>query len=116
VPGIRIVLIVDDEPLVLDLHVDHFEMLGFNTVSTHRPEEALDLLADRKQEFHLLFTDIQMPRMNGCELAEKARAIRPALKVILTSGLTRPTIQAPFLAKPYEPAALAYLVTKTMAA
>jgi DNA-binding LytR/AlgR family response regulator len=76
----------------------------------------LEMLADLAEDFHLLFTDIQMPHMDGCELAEKARTMRPALKIIFTSGVKRPSVPGPFLAKPYERAALADLVSKTMAA
>lgn len=115
-PESSVVLIVDDEPFVLELHVDHFVFLGFHVVSTQRPDEALEMLADLEQDFHLLFTDIQMPHMDGCELAEKARAMRPALKIIFTSGFRRPTVSGPFLAKPYERTALADIVSKTMAA
>jgi CheY-like chemotaxis protein len=79
VPKSSVVLIVDDEPSVLELHVDRFVLLGFHAVSTHRPDEAVEMLA-----FHLLFTDVQIPHMDGCELAEKARAIRPELKIIFT--------------------------------
>ena len=114
--GSWVVLIVDDEPFVLDLHADHFVFLGFQAVSTHRPHDALEMLADGEREFHLLFTDVQMPQMDGCELAEKARVLRPSLRIIFTSGLMRPEVPGPFLAKPYKRADLAEIVSQTMAA
>jgi CheY-like chemotaxis protein len=58
----------------------------------------------------LLFTDVIMPGMRGPELVQKARAIRPGLKVLFTSGYPGDAVAhehalldtTAFLAKPYQ--------------
>jgi len=55
----------------------------------------------------VLFTDIVMPHgMNGVELAQEARRLRPGLRVLLSSGYSWPGLQpdqeAVFIAKPYK--------------
>jgi FixJ family two-component response regulator len=53
-----------------------------------------------------LFSDINMTGMDGEELARAAVAVRPRLRVILTSGAPRATIAAAFVPKPYRAADL----------
>jgi CheY-like chemotaxis protein len=73
---------------------------------------ALRLLA--RERVDLLFTDLVMPGVNGLDLAERARAARPGLKILYTSGYTRhPSLPSPalpldgvFLPKPYRPSEL----------
>jgi CheY-like chemotaxis protein len=49
---------------------------------------ALQLL-QQHPEIMLMFTDVVMPEMNGAKLAEAARALRPDLKILFTTGYTR---------------------------
>jgi two-component SAPR family response regulator len=63
----------------------------------------------RPDPIDLLFSDIVMPGgMNGVQLAEEARRLRPDLKILLTTGYDRETLQSqnidtgiPILKKPY---------------
>jgi len=60
--------------------------LGYQVTSAIDGVEALDILRTTS-DFHLLFTDIVMPRgLNGRELADEARKLRPELPVLFTSG------------------------------
>src|SRR3954451_24329892 len=95
------VLVVDDVSEVRQSIAAIFEDLGFEVVQAGGGPDALRLLARGKGA--LLFTDIQMPGMDGPTLAEKARKLRPELKVIFTSGLAgRPRGGSPFIAKPFR--------------
>ena len=65
-------------------------------------EEALPLL-ERRGDVGMIITDVRMPGMSGLELAERARARDPALKIILISGYFMPQpIAARFLKKPFH--------------
>jgi CheY-like chemotaxis protein len=79
------VLVVDDDPDVLELAVSVIETAGHSVLSAASGPEALALLEGPAQ-VDLLFTDIVMPGMNGFALAQRARQIRPALRVLYTSG------------------------------
>ena len=82
----RVVLIVDDEPLIRDVLASEFEDAGYATVEAESGAEALGVL-ERHETIDLLFTDIRMPGgMDGWQLAERARELRPELPVIYATG------------------------------
>ena len=69
----RTVLVVDDDPLVLDVTAEMLQDLGCNVVTAASGAEALAKLADHRH-IAILITDVNMPEMNGHELvAGKAR-------------------------------------------
>jgi len=80
------VLVVEDDDVVLTIARAMLESLGHRVWISGDADEALSLL-NSEQHFDVLFTDLMMPgSMNGLELAATARALRPQLAVILTSG------------------------------
>jgi two-component system cell cycle response regulator CpdR len=97
----RTVLVVDDEPLVLDLTASMLEDMGCDVVTATNGAEALNMLAS-DHHITILITDINMPGMSGYELAVQAQSSRPGLQVLLLSGLETgghgfPLIRKPFL-------------------
>ncbi len=80
-----VVLIVEDDVDVRDYVKNALKSAGYQLQLARSPEQALELL-QQGQVCDLLFTDILMPGMNGRELAKRARAIRPGLKVLYTTG------------------------------
>ncbi len=85
------ILVVEDEGSVRQLTVAMLQDLGYRVVSAADGVQALSLLDDHP-DIALIFTDIVMPHMNGRQLAEKALAIKPSLKVLYTTGYTRNAI------------------------
>jgi PAS domain S-box-containing protein len=109
------ILVVEDNAAVRRVVMDQLAGLGYRTIEAENAEAALAILK-RGRAVDLLFTDIVMPgRMNGIELAEAARALRPKLKVLLTSGFARDAIEGSsddgdlknLLSKPYRKSELA---------
>jgi nitrogen-specific signal transduction histidine kinase/CheY-like chemotaxis protein len=104
-------LVVDDQPDVLALAVELFEMLGYETLSATNGADALEIVK-RTPDIDTLFTDVMMPGMNGITLAQEARKILPNLKVLLTSGYTGSMLNQnnaelkafPLVQKPYRTA------------
>lgn len=72
-------LIVDDSRLNLNVLKDLLEGMGVLVTSASRGYEALELLTD---ETDIVFTDIQMPEMDGYELAERIKGINRKLPVV----------------------------------
>lgn len=100
------ILIVEDDPLVRETVVGGLQERGYAIVESESGEEALRLLEERPVS--LLFTDIRLlDRMDGWELAERARALKPDLPVIYTTGFSAEVprfVQGSiFLQKPYLP-------------
>ena len=79
------ILIVDDEPLVLEIIEEQLSFLGFNTLSAGNGTDALKLVNCFGQ-INILLTDIVMPGMNGIELISKFKKLCPETKVILMTG------------------------------
>ncbi len=86
------VLVVEDDDDVRAYTVEIIRELGYRVLEARDGPTALRVLQDEKRFIDLLFTDVVMPEMSGKELAEQARAIRPDLKVLYTSGYTRNAI------------------------
>ncbi|HUD90674.1 CHASE3 domain-containing protein [Sphingobium sp.] len=106
--GEEIILLVEDEERVRHMSVDSLRELGYTVVQATDGEQALEMLTIQPR-IDMLFTDIVMPGINGRVLADTARATRPGLKVLYTTGYTRNAIVhngmldpgVAFIAKPF---------------
>ena len=78
-------LVVDDQEDVRDMAAALFATLGYEVFTASDGVEALEVL-EATPGIDVLFSDIVMPRMNGLELAGKARAHAPGMKIVLASG------------------------------
>jgi nitrogen-specific signal transduction histidine kinase/ActR/RegA family two-component response regulator len=122
VGGKEKILIVEDDALVRSHAISSLEGIGYSVVVASDGPEALHLLRSGADP-DLMFTDLVMPGgMNGWELAVKARQLRPALKLLFTSGYPLETLVdrsdsdpgARMLSKPYRVADLARLVREVL--
>lgn len=90
--GTETILLVEDNDSVRDTAEHQLQSLGYRVIAASGGEAALALLLE-EPSIAILFTDVVMPGgMSGRELAEAARAIRPNLKVLFTSGYTENSI------------------------
>ncbi|MBU1375084.1 MAG: CHASE3 domain-containing protein [Alphaproteobacteria bacterium] len=87
----EIILVVEDDDRVRHLSVDALRELGYTVVQASDAAQALAVLT-LQPRIDLLFTDVVMPGLDGRRLAEKARAERPDLKVLYTTGYTKNAI------------------------
>lgn len=82
------VLVVEDEALLRLIIVDELQEAGFDVVEASDGSEALDAL-NSCDGIDLLFTDIRMPGpLNGWDVAEQARNMRPGIPVIYATGFS----------------------------
>src|SRR5690606_38837397 len=85
-PANTTVLVVDDEQALLEVALSYLEAMGLRALHATDGREALAVL-EKEPDIALLLTDVVMPGgINGAELAERARAMRPDLKVVFTTG------------------------------
>jgi CheY-like chemotaxis protein len=80
------VMVVDDEPPLLELTTDALRGLGYEPVGFVSPQEAIDAFRRNAHDFDALVTDLRMPRMSGEALIREVRRIQPLLPAILVSG------------------------------
>ena len=79
------VLIVEDDSAVRMVVVDVLSELGYTVVESAEPRSAITRL-ESAEHFDLLITDVGLPGMNGRQLAEIARQLRPDLPVLFVTG------------------------------
>jgi CheY-like chemotaxis protein len=86
------IIVVEDDDDVRAYSVDSLRELGYRVLEAHDGPAALRLL-DRQPRVDLLFTDVVLPGgMTGAQVAAQAKAIRPSLKVLFTTGYARNSI------------------------
>ncbi|MGH2872024.1 MAG: response regulator, partial [Solirubrobacteraceae bacterium] len=117
------VLVVEDEPQVLALVERMLTGAGYTVVCAAAGLPALELLRAAEPPVDLMLTDMILPDLQGGELARTALELRPALKVVYTSGYTgeaavREGMPAGhgFIAKPYASAELLAVVEEALGA
>jgi two-component system cell cycle sensor histidine kinase/response regulator CckA len=82
------VLIVEDEPTILETAKKMLERLGYQVLAADTPGGAIHLAKDSDGHIDLLITDVVMPEMNGRELANELQAVHPQIKTLFMSGYT----------------------------
>jgi CheY-like chemotaxis protein len=113
-PG-RTVLVVEDDRDVREVALAVLEAEGFRVLEAASGDEAYRLLTSHPDvQVDVLFTDVVMPgRLDGIDLAQAARRLRPRLQVLYASGFAdlvrrhdAEDMLGPMLQKPYRPAEL----------
>src|SRR5512135_3522347 len=79
-----LILVVDDDMAILQFMKTVLEIAGYKCETATNSQSALELIG--RTDFDMMITDIVMPKMNGLELTEKAKGLRPGLPVIVTTG------------------------------
>jgi len=108
--GTETILLVEDNPEVLELTQMTLSGYGYQVITARNGEEGLQVFREYQGTIDLLLTDVIMPVMGGKELADKLKAEYPYLKVIYFSGYTDESIVhhgvletgAEFIQKPYS--------------
>ena len=86
--GTETVLLVEDEEGILALGKVILERHGYRVLGARKPSDAISLAENHMGPIHILITDVVMPGMNGKDLNEKLRQLKPDLKCIFMSGYT----------------------------
>ncbi len=102
------ILILDDEPSIIDLEQRFLEKVGYQVTGFTVARQALEAFLKNPHAFDLVITDMTMPELSGLDFANQVVAVRPDLPVILCTGHSRISIAeledspaiTSFLAKP----------------
>lgn len=114
VGGSEVILLADDDADVRTLNARTLREAGYEVITAHDGESALELAAAHGQRIDLIITDVAMPKRNGWEVAEAIQQQRPDARILFVSGfaptaltpLQLPERGIPFLAKPFTPSTL----------
>ena len=119
-PGTGRVLVVDDEPSVLEVARRILERSGYEVVAAASGSEAVQLLGAAEAPVEAAIVDMSMPGLNGIETMRALRRTAPALPVILSSGYTTESFEdglpagTRFIQKPYASQDLLELLREVM--
>jgi two-component system, cell cycle sensor histidine kinase and response regulator CckA len=116
------ILLVEDEPSILEMGKMMLEKLGYRVLTATMPGDAICMAKENASEIHLLITDVIMPKMNGLDLAKNIISICPGLKYLFISGYTSSVIAhhgildngVNFLQKPFSIQTLASKVREVL--
>ena len=117
------ILLVDDEPQVVSLVREMLLREGYQVLGASEGKEAVQIAEEHPNHIDLLLTDIVMPELNGRELADRLKGMKPDLKVLYMSGFMKETILKyygisitgiPFLQKPFTRETLARKVREVL--
>jgi CheY-like chemotaxis protein len=112
--GSETILLVEDEPSVRELARRILHSRGYNVLVAMDGPSAIEMVEHGQQHVDLLLTDVIMPGLNGQDVAERVRALRPDIRVLFMSGYNEEAVLrdgvlaagAAFLEKPFSPSEL----------
>jgi len=115
-------LLVEDEPVILEMAAEALEYLGYQVIAEARPEDAIRAMESRARPVDLLVSDIVMPTMSGLELAQQLSVLQPGIKCLFVSGYPNdgiarqgvPGSNVQYLQKPYSLQELADSVSQAL--
>ena len=116
----KVILIVEDDPRVGESLRLLFKKKGYSTLLASNGKEGLHLF--RREAVDLMITDVVMPKMNGLELLEAVKGLRPETEVIVISaqGTIEKAVQAmklgafDFIEKPINPRVISLLAERAL--
>lgn len=109
-----VILVIDDETPLRSMAAEVLQAQGFEVLQAENGKEGLDIFQRQGSRITLVLLDLTMPVMGGEETFHRLKAIRPDVKILLTSGYSQedaidrfPTIGlAGFIQKPFLPSQL----------
>jgi CheY-like chemotaxis protein len=110
-------LVVDDDPLVLEVLSKMLAEPGYAVITANDGYEAIRILADR--HIDLMIADIRMPGLDGMQLGIQAKLMRPRLHIIYITGFAEAAAKAQYgkvIQKPIRASELLEIVKKEIAA
>jgi DNA-binding response OmpR family regulator len=80
------ILLVDDEPVILDVGTMILKKLGYNALRAENGLEASQIFRDNKDVIRLVILDMMLPDENGSDTCKRLKKINPGVRVLHTSG------------------------------
>ncbi len=79
-------LVAEDEPILLKMYGKMIERQGFTATLCQNGKEAFEIFCDNPDQFNLILTDQEMPKMTGIQLSQEILKIRPDIPIFLATG------------------------------
>ena len=112
----QMVLLVDDEPVVLDVTSRYLQRLGYQVTSFQRAGDALAAFQLRPQRYDVVLSDVAMPDMDGLAMVAAMRRHREDFAVVFMAGGQAPAGARYFLPKPFDIPTMAAVLHRALSA
>lgn len=120
--GRETILLVEDEPAILEMTAMILTELGYNVLKAVTASDAISMAREHGKEIDLLMSDVIMPEMNGRDLANNLHSSYPKMKRLFMSGYTADIISSHgvlaegvhFIQKPFQLKVLADKVREVL--
>ncbi len=120
--GTETVLLADDNDGIREMMHAALASLGYHVLQVADGEEAVRVFQARAQDISIAVIDVLMPRLGGCDAADRIHVLRPDLPVIFTMGFSADSsilarmveLGSVVLHKPYSPTKLARRVREML--
>jgi CheY-like chemotaxis protein len=86
-PPTRTILVIDDDPIILDTMRGLLRAEGFNVLTSSNGPKGLDMLRYAPRDIRIVLLDYNMPRFNGAETLQFLRKLNPEVKIIAVTGV-----------------------------
>ncbi len=121
--GGETILLVEDEPAMLQMTATMLSRMGYEVIAAGTPGEALRLAREHQGPIDLVVTDVVMPEMNGRDLAKNLMTLYPEISRLFMSGYTADVIAhhgvldegVHFIQKPFSTKGLAARIHEVLA-
>jgi len=80
------ILIIDDDLSISELLTEVLNGFGYATFTATDSQEGIELFEQQKDEIKLVISDVAMPKLNGPEVMQKIREIKPEMPFIFITG------------------------------
>jgi CheY-like chemotaxis protein len=108
--GGETILVVDDEAGLREVARRILTRNGYEVLLAGSGADAIEIAQSHEGTIDVLLTDVVMPRMQGPEVAQRVKAIRPSIRTIFMSGHAKPVLEAEdilgtdfiFIEKPFD--------------
>jgi CheY-like chemotaxis protein len=109
--GSETILVIEDEPMLLDLLQILLSTNGYEVLTAADGEEAMRIYGERHRDIALVLSDMGLPKLGGWEVFQRMRELNPRVRSILASGYLDQHLRSDLLAagakdfiqKPYVP-------------
>ena len=86
--GEKTILVIDDEQMIRDMAFDILTSLGYKVLLAKSGDEGIQIYSEQFSSIDLILLDLIMPHMNGAICFDRLKSINPAVKVVVSSGIS----------------------------
>lgn len=90
--GTETLLVIEDEPMLLDLLDNYLRSLGYRVITATNGMEGIQLFREHHKVLNMVILDMGLPKMDGAQVFQALKELDPDVRVVVTSGYIAPEL------------------------